>query len=160
MYLVEKGISPIVGASVVSVVGLSSIFGKLAGGYLSDKVEREKVFIAGNIILIAGIFILYFAGEKASVPLAYIFAICLGIGYSSTAAIAPAIISDHFGGRHFGKILGIGLFGGASGAAVGPFVAGELFDNFGNYKLAFIFAVVSILIALLCCTVVRLNKYK
>ena len=160
VYLVEKGISPIVGASVVSMVGLSSIFGKLVGGYLSDKVEREKVFIVGNIILITGIFILYFAGERASIPLAYLFAVCLGIGYSSTAAIAPAIISDHFGGKHFGKILGIGLFGGASGAAVGPFVAGELFDNFGNYKLAFIFAVVSILIASLCCTVVRLNKYK
>ena len=63
VYLVEREYL-VVGASVVSVVGLSSIFGKLAGGYLSDKVEREKVFIAGNIILIAGIFILYFAGES------------------------------------------------------------------------------------------------
>ena len=158
VFLVEKGLSPLVGASVVSVVGVSSIFGKLVGGYLSDTIEREKVFIIGNVILIIGIFILYFAGENASVVLAYVFAICLGIGYSSTAAIAPAIISDHFGGKHFGKILGVGLFGGASGAAVGPFVAGELFDNFGNYKLAFIFATISILTASICCMFVRQSK--
>ena len=63
VFLVEKGISPIVGASVVSVVGLSSIFGKLAGGYLSDKVEREKVFILGNIILILE-FLYYILQER------------------------------------------------------------------------------------------------
>ena len=63
------------------------------------------------------------------------------MGYSANAAIAPAMMSDHFSGRYFGSILGVGLFGSAIGAALGPWIAGELFDFNGDYSLAFRLAI-------------------
>ena len=60
VYLVEHGISPLVGASVVSIVGIASILGKTGGGWLSDLIEREKVFLVGNIIMVLSVFVQFF----------------------------------------------------------------------------------------------------
>ena len=141
VFLVEHGIPTMVGATVVSVIGIASILGKTGGGWLSDIIEREKVFVAGNLIMICSVFVLFFAGETGSVSTAYLFAVLLGVGYSANAAIAPAMMSDHFSGRYFGSILGVGLFGSAIGAALGPWIAGELFDFNGDYSLAFRLAI-------------------
>ena len=141
VYLVEHGIPTMVGATVVSVIGVASILGKTGGGWLSDSIEREKVFVAGNIIMILSVFFLFLSGETGSIITAYLFAVLLGIGYSANAAIAPAMMSDKFSGKYFGSILGVGLFGSAIGAAIGPWVAGELYDLNGNYDIAFYLAI-------------------
>jgi MFS family permease len=67
----------------------------------------------------------------------YGYAVLLGVGYSATASLIPAMVSDRFGGRHFGTIVGVGLMGSAAGSAVGPWMAGYLFDLSGSYMIAF-----------------------
>ena len=125
------GLSAIVAATVVSVVGLASIFGKTGGGWLSDRVERELVYIVGITI----------SGRQAALALlaiaapsrwsAYGYAVLLGVGYSVTATLTPAMLSDRFGGRHFGSIVGVGLLGAAVGSALGPWFAGRMYDAAG-----------------------------
>ena len=68
---------------------------------------------------------------------AYGFAALLGRGYSATATITPAMVSDRFTGTHFGAIVGIGLFGAALGSALGPWLAGWMYDTTGSYTSAF-----------------------
>ena len=41
----------------------------------------------------------------------YGYAVLLGVGYSATASLIPAMVSDRFSGRHFGTIVGVGLMG-------------------------------------------------
>jgi MFS family permease len=48
------------------------------------------------------------------------------------------MMSDRFGGPHFGSIIGVGLMGSAAGSAVGPWLAGELFDATQSYTLPFL----------------------
>ena len=139
-YLVEHGISAIAAAWVVGTVGIASVFGKTLGGWLSDFVEREKVYIGGLVILLAAILTIVFSAAYGSIGAAYIYAVFLGIGYSATAAITPAMVSDRFDGEHFGTILGIGLFGSALGSALGPWSAGVLFDLTGSYNISFAIA--------------------
>ena len=110
-YLVDHGLSAIVAASVVSVVGLASIFGKTGGGWLSDRVERELVYVAGIMIMVASAFVLLALGASPTRWGAYGYAVLLGVGYSVTASLTPAMVSDRFSGRHFGAIVGIGLLG-------------------------------------------------
>ncbi len=136
-FLVDHGIAALAAASVVGVVGLASIFGKTGGGWLSDRVERELVYVGGIVILVASVFVLFAVGRHTSQLGAYGFAILLGVGYSATAALVPAMVSDRFQGRHFGSILGIGLLGSAAGSASGPWLAGHLFDVTGSYTLPF-----------------------
>ena len=64
----------------------------------------------------------------------------LGVGYSATASLIPAMVSDRFSRRHFGAIVGFGLIGSAAGSATGPWMAGRLYDATGSYTLAFLIA--------------------
>jgi MFS family permease len=139
-YLVDHGLSAIVAASVVSVVGLASIFAKTGGGWLSDRVERELVYVAGIAIMVASAFVLLAQGASPTRWGAYGYAVLLGVGYSVTASLTPAMVSDRFSGRNFGAIVGIGLLGAAVGSALGPWIAGRMYDTTGSYTLAFMLA--------------------
>jgi MFS family permease len=139
-YLVDHGLSAIVAATVVGVVGLSSIAGKTGGGWLSDRVERELVYVAGIAIMAASALVLLALGASPTPWAAYGYAVLLGVGYSVTASLTPAMVSDRFSGPHFGAIVGVGLMGAAVGSALGPWLAGSLYDATGSYTLAFVIA--------------------
>ena len=47
VYLVDQGIAPMIAASAISLVGMVSIVGKTGGGWLSDRVDREVVYVLG-----------------------------------------------------------------------------------------------------------------
>jgi MFS family permease len=137
-YLVDHGLAAIVAASVVGVVGLASIVGKAGGGWLSDRVDRELVYVAGIAILVSAALVLLALGRPPALWAAYGYAVLLGVGYSATAAITPAMVSDRFSGRHFGAIVGVGLMSSAAASAFGPWLAGHLYDTTGSYTVAFL----------------------
>ena len=139
-YLVDHGLAAIVAASVVGVVGLASIAGKTGGGWLSDRIEREVVYVSGIAIMAASALVLLALGAAPSRWGAYGYAVLLGVGYSVTAALTPVMVSDRYSGRHFGAIVGMGLLAAAVGSAIGPWAAGRLYDATGSYTAAFLIA--------------------
>jgi len=146
-FLVDHGVQAMIAASVVGVVGIASIVGKTGGGWLSDRVERELVYVSGIAILVGAVGALMLVGETGSQWGAYGYAVMLGMGYAVTAALTPAMVSDRFQGRHFGAIMGVGLFGSATGSAVGPWMSGYLHDLTGSYAVPFAIAATSGLLA-------------
>jgi MFS family permease len=138
-YLVDHGVAALAAASVVGVVGFASIVGKTGGGWLSDKVEREVVYVTGISLLVASAFALLALRGSSAWP-AYGYAVLLGVGYSVTAAITPVLVADRFSGPHYGAIVGVGLMGTAAGSALGPWMAGRLYDTHGSYTLPFLIA--------------------
>src|SRR5690606_16118255 len=139
-HLVDHGLPAIIAATVVGVVGFSSIIGKTGGGWLSDRTERELVYVAGVAIMVVSALVLLALGAHPTALGAYGYAVLLGIGYSVTAALNPAMLSDRFSGRHFGSIVGVGLLGSALGSAAGPWLAGRLYDVTGSYTVPFLIA--------------------
>ncbi|MGE0874790.1 MAG: MFS transporter [Burkholderiales bacterium] len=139
-FLVDHGLSAMVAASVVGAVGAASIVGKIGGGWLSDRIEREFVYVAGIAILVGAVGALAAVGASPSRWGAYGYAVMLGVGYSVTASLTPAMASDRFGGRHFGAIVGAGLLASALGSALGPWMAGWMFDATGSYAVPFMIA--------------------
>jgi len=139
-FLVDHGLAAMAAASVVGVVGVASVVGKAGGGWLSDRFERELIFVVCIAILVAAVGALAFVGVAPSRWGAYGYAVLLGIGYSVTAALAPAMVSDRFRGSHFGVILGLCLVGAAVGSALGPWLAGRLFDATKSYAIALVIA--------------------
>jgi MFS family permease len=147
-FLVDHGLSAMVAASVVGVVGVASIVGKTGGGWLSDRIERELVYIGGVAVLVGSVGALLLVGLNPTQWGAYGYAVMLGIGYAVTAAIMPAMVADRFQGRHFGSILGVGLFGSSAGSAFGPWMSGFLHDQTGSYTLPFVIAALAGTLAL------------
>ena len=141
-FLVDHGISAMQAASVVGLVGFASIFGKIGGGWLSDRFKRERVYCAFVAVLVLSVAALYLVGITSSAWGVPAYAVMLGLGYSATAALMPAMMSDRFSGPHFGTLVGLGLLASATGSASGPWLAGYLFDHQGTYTAALAVAMV------------------
>jgi MFS family permease len=146
-FLVDHGVTPMMAASVVSVVGGASILGKTGGGWLSDVFPREVVYVVGMATMMVSIGVLLGIALSPTPWLAYAYAIPFGAGYSVTASLMPAMVSDRFRGRHFGAIFGVTQIGGAIGSALGAWLAGRIFDATASYVAAFGLAGAAALIA-------------
>ncbi len=136
-FLVDHGLPAMTAASVISVVGASSILGKTGGGWISDHLSRELVYALGMIGMIIGVGVLWMVALAPSAWLALGYAILFGLGYSVTAFIVPAMMSDRFRGPHFGSIFGATQVASALGSALGAWLAGRIFDATGSYAIAF-----------------------
>jgi MFS family permease len=137
VYLVDQGIPAMVAASVISVVGVASIVGKTGGGWLSDLMDREVVYVVGMAAMIASVGVLCLVALAPSPWSAYGYAVLLGLGYAVTASLIPAMVSDRFRGPHFGAIFGALQIASASGSALGAWLAGRIFDATGSYAIPF-----------------------
>jgi MFS family permease len=146
-FLVDHGLPAMTAASVISVVGASSILGKTGGGWISDHLSRELVYALGMIAMIFGVGILWLVALAPSAWLALGYAVLFGVGYSVTAFIVPAMMSDRFRGPHFGSIFGATQVASALGSALGAWLAGRIFDATGSYAIAFMLAAAAAAVA-------------
>ena len=136
-FFVDHGLPAMTAASVISVVGASSILGKTGGGFVSDLFPREAVYALGMVGMIGGVVVLWLVAAVPSPWLAMGYGVLFGLGYSVTAFVVPAMMSDRFRGPHFGAIFGATQVASALGSALGAWLAGRIFDATGSYALAF-----------------------
>ena len=134
-YLVDKGVAAIIAASVVSVVGLASVAGKIGWGWLADHVGSEVAFTLASLCVVVSIGILALTSPHAP-SLAYVYAVLMGVGYASSAPLPPAVVGRLFRGPHFASIFGALQPATSIGSAAGAFAAGRIFDRTGTYALA------------------------
>ena len=146
-YLVDHGVSALVGATVVGVVGVCSVAGKTGWGVLSDRIGREPTYTLAFACVALSVGVLALAGAYPHTPLPYAYAILIGVGYAVTAPLTPAIASDLFGGPRFARIFGMLHFTNSVGGALGAWVAGRIFDASGSYAAALPIAVFMALLA-------------
>ena len=67
----------------------------------------------------------------------YLLAAAVGFAWGS-GTVTPALVAELFGLSSHGLILGVLVCGYAIGGAVGPLVAGYIFDVTYSYQLAFL----------------------
>ncbi len=154
-FLVDHGVTAMVAASVISVVGAASIVGKTGGGWLSDHLARETVYVLGMVSMIASLGLLWLVSMAPRPWLTYGYATLFGLGYAVTASLIPAMVSDRFRGPHFGAIFGVSQIGSSLGTALGPWLAGWTFDATGSYAMPFTLAAVTAGAAALAVTLSR-----
>jgi len=128
-------ISAAVAASILAVVGGLSIVGRIATGSITDRVGSKPPLIVNLILMSGALFWLVAAGELWAF---YLFAVIFGFAYGGLAAMESLIVAELFGLSSHGVVMGVASFGYTAGGAVGPLVAGRIFDIFGEYQLAFL----------------------
>jgi len=139
-FLVDCGFTRMTAALMIALVGVVSSGFRIFWGALSDQVGREKTFTLGAWCLAAAALCLY--GLRASnVPLpAYLFVLLFGAGWGATAPTFMSVSADLFQGRSFGLIYGVTEAVVGLGSAIGPWLAGFIFDWTESYRLAFLVA--------------------
>jgi MFS family permease len=143
-YLADLGFSKVFAAAVLGHMGLMSSCGRIIFGALSDRLGRfggVTVSIACSQI---GIVVLLRISDASVVWPLYVYALFFGLGYGARGPIISAIAADLFAGRQFGTIFGLISIGHGIGGALGPWIGGVVYDHFGHYTLAFVFALVAL----------------
>ena len=72
----------------------------------------------------------------------YLFAVLYGIAYGGVMPLQTLLTGELFGLKYLGVILAFLTLFGTFGGAVGPTLAGYIFDITGSYNLAFIICII------------------
>lgn len=148
---IAKGMASSATVGVI-VISLFNSLGRLAWGWVSDKLGRKKTII----ILLSGTAILSMFVILAEGYFIYVLIGLIGFFYGGFLSNYPAITADYFGPKYVAFNYGIVLLGFGLGAVVSSYIAGY-FKNLAatDIKLmwpAFIIAAAAaaVAIALIC----------
>jgi len=130
----DLGISPSNAAKVLSTLGALSIAGRFLMGVAGDRVGNRNALIICFGCLCLGTIWVQFADR---LWMLYMFACVHGFAHGGFFALIAPILADYFGTRDQGVILGIVIFISNIGSAIGPVLAGFVFDVTGSYQSIF-----------------------
>ena len=152
--LTDRGMTPGDAALCVSMIGGSSVLGRIGVGWLLDRFFGARVALVVNLITAAGIFLLAHAG---SFPAGCLAAALIGIGAGGEAAITPYLLTRYFGLRAFSTLYGLTWTFYAAAGAIGPVILGRAFDLTGSYTSLLV--VLAVALALAAAMNLLLPKY-
>lgn len=130
----DMGISPTRAGALISVIGGASIVARLAVGSGSDIVGCRKAFTLCFAMLFLGLIWLQFASAMWMLVL---YAVADGIARGGNFVVMSPLMAELFGTRAHGALFGLATFIGTIGGALGPLLAGQLFDLTSSYATTF-----------------------
>ena len=146
-FLVDQGIDRMAAALIFAMVGIVSSIFRIFWGWISDRIGREITFTMGILCACMGVSSLLLFESSGLKPFTYGFFLFFGMGWGVTAPMFMSVSADLFKGKIFGLIYGFVEAGIGMAGAIGAWVAGFIFDQTRSYKLAFILAIVVLLMS-------------
>ncbi|HLH78282.1 MAG TPA: MFS transporter [Candidatus Binataceae bacterium] len=156
IYVVELGYSPQAAAWMFSLLTLIGAPGTIVVGWLIDRWTSRRMLMGTCFLLAFGIISLMLAQS----PYIHGWGVtgCVmvwGTAAGSFGTFLPLLIADTLGLRRLGTLSGLVLFIATFGTAMGPVMAGHIYDRTGSYAPAFGVALVLCLAAALMLWLVR-----
>jgi MFS family permease len=133
-FLVEQGVGTTAAVGAVSFSFLASAVGSLCWGVLSEKFSPRLLLAAIYVIRAASVGLLLVSDTVVE---AYVFALLRGFTEGGVAAVGAILLAEYFGRSNLGAIYGTNRAVLVSGFAVGPIIAGAVYDINESYTLAF-----------------------
>jgi MFS family permease len=133
-FISDIGYSPLVGATVMSMIALTQLGTTLIWGALADRFDIRKVSCVQFVIQGIG---LVMAVASTRLSLVYAGFLFYGIGLAGSFIIREVIWANFFGRSSLGTVRGVSLFFSHLFAASGAPFFGFLFDATGNYHVSF-----------------------
>jgi len=140
----DQGVS-LAGASLaLTAYGVGSVVGRLISGMASDRLGTRATIGAAYVLEMLGLLALIWIPSQASLlgSLAV-----FGVGFAASDTMIVKVIPEVFGVRAIGAIMGMLTLGWRCGAAMGPPLAGFLYDLTGSYGIPFGAAPLAVLLS-------------
>ena len=135
VYSMDLGMSTARAATLLSVIAGASVVGRLAIGAFSDRIGWKRGFVLCLLPLIGGLVAFAFIDTQVAL---FAAAVMYGFGHGGLFTIVAPTIAEYFGTRSVGAIFGGIVLFGTVGGAIGPILAGCIFDLTGSYFTAFL----------------------
>lgn len=129
--LTNTGTDRLAAAGIASLVGISSVVGRLGTGFLLDHFRASRVGAVIFLLPILACVLLISAGDNSLAQ--SLAAIVIGLTLGSEIDVIVYLTTRHFGMRNFGTIYGGLLTALSIGTAFGPLAAAAVFDYSGSY---------------------------
>ena len=141
----DKGIPAVTAGTMMGILGLFSLSGKVVLGYLSDKISVRYVMMIALSLAAVSVVPLFWAELAWD---AWLFIVFWGFFECGVIALQPVLVASLFNKVVIGKMLGIFTIFSVLPQMFGSPFMGYVFDITGNYNLALfsfiIFYIVSV----------------
>jgi sugar phosphate permease len=123
-------------ARIISLVLAISIVGRLAMGWLADRLARKHVMVLIYLLVAAAIPLLLVPAASNAATM-YSFAVIFGLGLGGEYLIIPLMAGELFGVGVLGRVMGIILTADGVAEATAPMLVGYARDHTGSYQVGF-----------------------
>ncbi|MCB1825906.1 MAG: MFS transporter, partial [Candidatus Competibacteraceae bacterium] len=138
-FLMDRGLSPLVGTTVLALIGLFNIFGSYLAGLGGGKF-RKPMLLTG-IYLTRAVVITTFILLPVTAWSAYAFGMVMGLLWLSTVPLTNGTVATVFGVGNMSMLGGIVFLFHQIGAFLGGWLGGYLYDATGSYRAVWIIAI-------------------
>ena len=122
-----------IGWVVAVYAGVAALF-TLVGGHIGDRVPIRMAIFGFALVQSLAIMVLVLAHSP---PVAFLFAVLLGIGFGGRLPLVMAVRSVYFGRKSFASITGMSIVPLNLLQIVAPVFAGYMFDLTDSYTIPF-----------------------
>ena len=143
-YAVDQGIGSGTAATALGAVSLVSLPGRLATGWLCDRLGRAPTLTLAYASAAAGVGCLALLAVNGSPAWLVLYVAFYGLAQGSSGIVASARAADVFAGASFGAIYGWLSLAIGPGEALGAWLGGKIYDVTGGYLPAFGFVVLAL----------------
>lgn len=150
--MTDRGMDPAQAVLLITIFSLSSLAGRVLGGFLIDRIHGT---IIGPIVIIApvaGMFFLHPPFGSAAIAVGLI-----GLAYGIEGDLVAFFITRYLGTRNFGQIFGVVQSVFLIGTAFGPLLLGIAYDSTGSYDS--VLPVLGGVLVVCAITIAFLGKY-
>lgn len=130
----DLGHSAATAAMFLGILPLAGLVGKVFVGALGDRIEPRYIWAVSMVLASVGIAIAVKATNSIEL---YASAFLVGAGNAAAYPCMITLVANYYGKSAYASLLGIIFPLTTIIAASAPFVAGIVFDHYGNYALAF-----------------------
>lgn len=127
----DLGFDKVQGASVLGAIGIGGVLGRISAGALLDRQGPLTTLLA--IFALQTLSFLAFVGAT-TLPFLWLAAGLFGFAYGGGVTTLAPLCSTLFGRAHVAAIVGTLFAITALPSALGPWLAGWLFDLSGSYR--------------------------
>ena len=152
---IDFGIAPAAAAVILTFTGVTNTTSRLTLGLVTGKIGNKAVLVISLAVQAVALFLLVGTRE---LPVFYTVSAVYGLAYGGIPPLMPTIASSYFGTKSIGPVFGVIVFAYTVGGAIGPFLAGYVFDISGSYYVAFLLAAVAMAAAFLLSLLLRPPK--
>lgn len=135
-YCLDQGIPEIQGASILAGIGLFSLFGSMASGWLCDRYS-PRVLLFWYYSL-RGLSLVLIPFSPFDAPSLSVFAVFYGLDWVATGPATFALTNEVFGRRDAPVIVSWIFLAHQVGGSIAAFGAGAVRSASGSYLLAFL----------------------
>jgi MFS transporter, OFA family, oxalate/formate antiporter len=146
IFAIDIGVGQKAAFVALSAFGAASTIGRLGSGALSDRIGR-KTALGINIVL--QIVAWFWAMATGTSWMLFCFAAIFGFSYGGISTLFAAIVGDYFGRLRAGSIIGAMFTFSGGASAIGPVLAGYIYDSMRSYQLSFALGAASNMITLI-----------